>query len=152
MRAPTAGELEAMKREVATAMEAGCLGLTTGLRYDPQSYAETEEVIELAKVAAEYGGFYTSHIRDEGDRGDPVGAIEEIIRIGREAGRRVSMSPPTSTPTGPAAPARAPGSPSGPTRGALRPWPRGSWTRRWHLKSRRGWWPRWRTGAAPRRP
>ena len=92
MRAPTAGELEAMKREVATAMEAGCLGLTTGLRYDPQSYAETEEVIELAKVAAEYGGFYTSHIRDEGDRGDPVGAIEEIIRIGREAGIPVNIS------------------------------------------------------------
>jgi len=92
MRAPTAGELEAMKREVATAMEAGCLGLTTGLRYDPQSYAETEEVIELAKVAAEYEGFYTSHIRDEGDRGDPVGAIEEIIRIGREAGIPVNIS------------------------------------------------------------
>ncbi len=92
MRAPTAGELEAMKREVAKAMETGCLGLTTGLRYDPQSYAETEEVIELAKVAAEYGGFYTSHIRDEGDRGDPVGAIEEIIRIGREAGIPVNVS------------------------------------------------------------
>jgi N-acyl-D-amino-acid deacylase len=92
MRGPTSGELEAMKMEVATAMEAGCLGLTTGLRYDPQSYAETEEVIELAKVAAKYGGFYTSHIRDEGDRGDPVGAIEEIIRIGREAGIPVNIS------------------------------------------------------------
>ena len=92
MRAPTAGELEAMKREVAKAMEAGCLGITTGLRYDPQSYAETEEIIELAKVAAEYGGFYASHIRDEGDRGDPVGAIEEIIRIGREAEIPVNIS------------------------------------------------------------
>jgi N-acyl-D-amino-acid deacylase len=92
MRAPTTGELEAMKREVAKAMETGCLGITTGLRYDPQSYAETEEVIELAKVAAEYGGFYASHIRDEGDRGDPVGAIEEIIRIGREAGIPVNIS------------------------------------------------------------
>ena len=93
MRAPTTGELEAMKAEVAKAMEAGCLGLTTGLRYDPQSYAETEEVIELSKVAANHGGFYTSHLRDEGDRGDPVSAIEEIIRIGREAGIPVNISP-----------------------------------------------------------
>jgi len=92
MRAPTTGELEAMKAEVAKAMEAGCLGLTTGLRYDPQSYAETEEVIELSKVAAKHGGFYTSHLRDEGDRGDPVSAIEEIIRIGREAGIPVNIS------------------------------------------------------------
>jgi len=86
MRAPTAGELGAMKAEVAKAMEAGCRGITTGLRYDPQSYAETGEVIELTKVVARYGGYYTSHIRDEGDRGDPVGAVEEIIRIGEEAG------------------------------------------------------------------
>jgi len=67
-----------MKKEVAEAMDAGCRGITTGLRYDPQSYAETEEVIELTKVVAEYEGFYTSHIRDEGDRGDPLGAVEEI--------------------------------------------------------------------------
>ncbi len=92
MRAPTAGELEAMKEEVAKAMEAGCRGITTGLRYDPQSYAETGEVIELAKVVAEYDGYYTSHIRDEGDRGDPVGAVEEIIRIGEEAGLPVNIS------------------------------------------------------------
>lgn len=92
MRAPTAGELQAMKSEVAKAMEAGCLGLTTGLRYDPQSYSETEEVIELAKTAAEYAGFYTSHLRDEGDRGDPVSAIAEIIQIGREAGIPVNIS------------------------------------------------------------
>ena len=92
MRAPTTGELEAMKAEVAKGMEAGCLGITTGLRYDPQSYAETEEVIELSKVASEHGGFYTSHLRDEGDRGDPVSAVEEIIRIGREAGIPVNIS------------------------------------------------------------
>ncbi|HUV55165.1 MAG TPA: hypothetical protein VMW03_08180, partial [Candidatus Krumholzibacteriaceae bacterium] len=78
MRAPTPAELDAMKKEITEAMEAGCRGITTGLRYDPQSYAETEEVIELTKVVAGYGGFYTSHIRDEGDRGDPLGAIEEI--------------------------------------------------------------------------
>ena len=92
MRAPTPAELDAMKKEIAKAMEAGCRGITTGLRYDPQSYAETEEVIELTKVVAEYGGFYTSHIRDEGDRGDPLGAVEEIIRIGRETGVPVNIS------------------------------------------------------------
>jgi len=92
MRAPTTEELEAMKAEVAKAMEVGCRGITTGLRYTPQSYAETEEVIELSKVVARYGGFYTSHIRDEGDRGDPVGAVEEIIRIGEEAGLPVNIS------------------------------------------------------------
>ncbi|OGD45565.1 hypothetical protein A3K69_08400 [Candidatus Bathyarchaeota archaeon RBG_16_57_9] len=92
MRAPTRAELSAMKREVSQAMKAGCRGITTGLRYDPQSYAETEEVIELSKVAAKHGGFYTSHIRDEGDRGDPLAAVEEIIRIGREAGIPVNIS------------------------------------------------------------
>jgi len=92
MRAPTRAELSAMKREVSQAMKAGCRGITTGLRYDPQSYAETEEVIELSKVAAKHGGFYTSHIRDEGDRGDPLAAVDEIIRIGREAGMPVNIS------------------------------------------------------------
>ena len=92
MRAPTAGELEEMKAEVARAMEAGCFGMSTGLRYTPQSFAETDEVIKLAKVVAGYGGYYASHIRDEGDRGDPVGAVEEIIRIGEEAGLPVNIS------------------------------------------------------------
>jgi N-acyl-D-amino-acid deacylase len=92
MRAPTEAELEAIKAELAEAMGAGCLGITTGLRYTPQSYATTEEVIELARVVAGYGGFYTSHIRNEGDRGDPVGAVEEIIRIGEEAGLPVNIS------------------------------------------------------------
>ena len=92
MRAPKKAELRAMKREVDKAMKAGCRGITTGLRYDPQSYADTEEVIELSKVAAKHGGFYTSHIRDEGDRGNPLAAMEEIIRIGREAGIPVNIS------------------------------------------------------------
>jgi N-acyl-D-amino-acid deacylase len=92
MRDPTPGEMEAMKGELVKAMEAGCRGMATGLRYDPQSYAKTGEVIELSKVIAEKGGIYASHIRDEGDRGDPVGAIEEIIEIGREAGLPVNIS------------------------------------------------------------
>ncbi|TFH16219.1 D-aminoacylase [Candidatus Bathyarchaeota archaeon] len=92
MRAPTPEELGLMKHEIELGMKAGCRGFTTGLRYDPQSYASTEEVIELSKVAAQYGGFYTSHIRDEGDRGDPLSAIEEIIRISREADIPVNIS------------------------------------------------------------
>lgn len=92
MRDPKPEELDSMKHQIELAMRAGCRGITTGLRYDPQSYATTEEVIELSKVAARYGGFYTSHIRDEGDRGDPVGAIEEIIRISREADIPVNIS------------------------------------------------------------
>ncbi len=92
MRDPTTDELESMKNQVDLAMKAGCRGITTGLRYDPQSYAKTEEIITLSKVAAKYGGFYTSHVRDEGDRGDPVGAIEEIIRISREADIPVNIS------------------------------------------------------------
>lgn len=92
MRAPTKGELERMKAEVEKAMQAGAFGLTTGLRYVPQSWSETEEVIELAKVVAKYGGFYTSHLRDEGDRDDPVGAIREIIEIGERAGLPVNIS------------------------------------------------------------
>ena len=92
MREPTVLEMEAMKVELMKSMKAGCRGITTGLRYAPQSFALTEEIIELCKVVAEYDGFYTSHLRDEGDRGDPVGAIEEIIRIGREAKIPVNIS------------------------------------------------------------
>lgn len=92
MRAPTPEELGSMKHQIKLAMKAGCRGITTGLRYDPQSYATTEEVIEISKVAAQYGGFYTSHIRDEGDRGDPIAAIEEIIQISREADIPVNIS------------------------------------------------------------
>jgi len=84
MRAPTRGELDAMRAEVEKAMRDGAFGITTGLRYVPQSWAETEEVIEVTKAASKYKGIYTSHVRDEGDRGDPIGAIEEIIRIAEE--------------------------------------------------------------------
>ena len=83
-RAPTADELEEMKALVRKTMEEGALGLSTGLLYVPAHYAETEEVIALAKVAAEYGGVYVSHMRDEG-RG-LIDAVAEVIRIVDEAG------------------------------------------------------------------
>ena len=92
MRSPTAQELEEMKTLAHRAMEAGCRGISTGLRYDPQSYASTEEVVEIAKVVASHRGIYSSHIRDEGDRGDPESAFREAITIAREAGIPVNIS------------------------------------------------------------
>lgn len=85
-RAPTPEELERMKALARAGMEEGAFGLSSGLYYAPGSYATTEEVIELAKVVGEYGGVYTSHIRDEADYNiGVVAAVEEVIRIAREA-------------------------------------------------------------------
>lgn len=66
-RPPTVDEMGRMKQMVREAMEGGAVGLSSGLYYPPGAYATTEEVIELARVVGEYGGIYTSHIRDEGD-------------------------------------------------------------------------------------
>ncbi len=82
-RAPTPDELEKMKALVAEAMQQGALGVSTALIYPPGHYAKTEELIELAKVAGQYGGIYATHMRSEG-RGE-IAAIEETLRIGREA-------------------------------------------------------------------
>jgi N-acyl-D-aspartate/D-glutamate deacylase len=82
-RAATAQELERMKELVATAMEDGAVGLSSGLIYVPNRYASTEELVELARVAVGYGGFYATHMRDEAD--DLVAGVEEAVRIGREA-------------------------------------------------------------------
>ena len=85
-RAPTAAELERMLVLVRTAMREGAFGLSSGLFYTPGSYAATEEVIALTKAAAESGGVYTSHIRDEGNYNvGVVAAVEEVIRIAEEA-------------------------------------------------------------------
>jgi N-acyl-D-amino-acid deacylase len=89
-RAPTAAELEQMKAMVARSMEQGAIGLSTGLRYVPGIYSQTEEVIELARVAARYGGIYSSHIRDEA--AGSVEAVREVIRIGEEARLPVQVS------------------------------------------------------------
>lgn len=83
-RAPTAEELERMKGLVEETMKQGALGLSTGLLYVPGYYAKTEEIIELAKVAARYGGIYVTHMRDEGP--GLLRSVEETIRIAREAG------------------------------------------------------------------
>jgi N-acyl-D-aspartate/D-glutamate deacylase len=83
-RAPTAAELDRMKGLVDSSMRQGALGLSTGLLYVPANYAETREIIELAKVAARYGGIYVTHMRDEGP--GLIRSVEETIRIAREAG------------------------------------------------------------------
>jgi N-acyl-D-amino-acid deacylase len=84
-RAPTPEELEKMRALVRRAMEQGAYGLSSGLFYTPGSYSKTEEVIALATVAGEFGGVYTSHIRDEGDYNiGVVAAVQEVIRIAEE--------------------------------------------------------------------
>lgn len=88
-RAPTPEELEEMKGYVEQSMKDGALGLSTGLLYVPANYAETEEVIELAKVAARYGGLYYTHMRDEARR--LMESVREAIRIGAEAGIPVQI-------------------------------------------------------------
>ncbi len=82
-RAPKPDELERMKELVKQAMEEGAMGTTTALIYAPDNYATTEELIELSKVAATYGGMYISHMRSEGN--NILNAIDETIRIAREA-------------------------------------------------------------------
>ncbi len=92
-KAPTSEQLDAMRGLVKKAMDEGAFGLSTGLFYTPQNFGTTEEVIELAKVAAKYDGIYDSHMRDEGNYSiGLLGAIQETIRIGRESGARVHMA------------------------------------------------------------
>lgn len=83
-RAPTVEELEAMKAEVAKAMEEGAMGLGTSLLYTPAFYAKTEELVALANVAGQYGGRYISHMRNEGSR--ILDALDELITIARDGG------------------------------------------------------------------
>ncbi|HET7694832.1 MAG TPA: D-aminoacylase [Vicinamibacterales bacterium] len=83
---PAAAELQQMKDLVRRGMQEGAFGLSSGLFYVPGSFAKTEEVIELTKVAAEFGGLYTSHVRDEGNYDAGVRAsVAEVIRIAEEA-------------------------------------------------------------------
>ena len=89
-REPTPGELERMRGHTAEAMEAGAFGLSTGLIYPPGVFAKTGEIVELAKVAARYGGVYDSHIRGEGKT--LMKSLEEAIEIGEKAGIPVLIS------------------------------------------------------------
>jgi len=89
-RAPTASELETMRALTDEAMRAGAYGLSTGLVYPPGCFADTDEIVELAKVVARHGGMYASHIR--GERETILDAIAEAIEIGRRSGARVQIS------------------------------------------------------------
>ncbi|MFQ6046576.1 MAG: amidohydrolase family protein, partial [Gemmatimonadales bacterium] len=82
-RPPTPDELGRMRDLVRQGMEEGALGLGSSLIYAPAFYAGTEELIELARIASEYGGMYISHMRSEGNR--LVEALNELITIAREA-------------------------------------------------------------------
>lgn len=88
-REPTAAELDAMRQHMEEAMRAGVLGMTTALIYPPSSYAGTDEIVEVARVAARYGGIYASHIRGEG--AELLEAVGEAIAIGERAGIPVEI-------------------------------------------------------------
>ena len=88
-RAPTPDELEQMRALVRAAMEDGALGVASSLMYPPGLFAETDELIALSEVAAEYGGMYISHMRDEGAH--MIAAIDELLTIAREANIRAEI-------------------------------------------------------------
>jgi N-acyl-D-amino-acid deacylase len=89
-RAPTSEEMTQMKELVEQGMRDGAVGLSTGLIYLPGTFATTEEIIELAKVASKYDGLYASHMRDEGK--EIFKSLNEVFRIAREAHIRAEVS------------------------------------------------------------
>jgi N-acyl-D-aspartate/D-glutamate deacylase len=91
--APSPEQLRGMQQLVERGMNGGAIGLSTGLYYAPGSYSTTEEIIALAKVAAQHGGVYDTHMRDESTYNiGLIPAVRETIRIGREAGLPVHIS------------------------------------------------------------
>lgn len=89
-RKATAEELERMKQLAAKAMSDGAWGMSTGLIYVPSSYADTDELIEVAKVVSEHGGIYVSHVRGEGVT--LLSSVDEALEIGRRAELPVHIS------------------------------------------------------------
>ena len=89
-RDPSAAELTKMKAAVWKAMADGAVGFSTGLQYVPGTYSKTPEIVELARVAANEGGVYASHMRNEGTALEE--AIEETLRVGEATGARVQVS------------------------------------------------------------
>ncbi|HEY7801523.1 MAG TPA: amidohydrolase family protein, partial [Dehalococcoidia bacterium] len=89
-RAPTDAELHQMREQLDEGMRAGAIGMSTGLVYAPGTFAQTDELVALAKVAAQYGGIYGSHIRNESER--LLEAVGEAISIGEQAGCGVQIS------------------------------------------------------------
>lgn len=89
-RGPTPAEMAQMRAKVSEAMAQGACGFSTGLIYRPGRWSDTEEVIELARAAQPFDALYTTHMRNEGDR--LLEAVEEALRIGREAGVQAHIS------------------------------------------------------------
>ena len=89
MTKATPAEIEAMRTEIGEAMRQGAMGLSTSLLMPPSSMVTTEQLVELAKVAAEHGGIYSSHIRGEGK--GVFDSVAEAITVGKEAGIRVDI-------------------------------------------------------------
>jgi N-acyl-D-amino-acid deacylase len=83
-RPPTPAELERMRQAVDQAMRDGAVGVSTALIYPPGTYAKTDELVELCKVAGRYGGFYSTHMRNESSQ--VLDAIRESLEIGEKAG------------------------------------------------------------------
>lgn len=89
-RRPVRSELEAMKRELALALEQGAWGLSTGLEYTPSGYANVAELVALSSVMRRFGGLYATHLRNEGD--ELLEAVEEALAVGEGAGVPVQLS------------------------------------------------------------
>lgn len=89
-RPPSPAELQKMRDLVEQAMRDGAVGFSTGLEYIPGAYAQRDEIVELAKVAARAGGIYTTHMRDEGEAVEK--SIGESLAIGEQAGCPVEIS------------------------------------------------------------
>ena len=89
-RAPDSSEMDRMRTDLREGLEAGAVGYSTGLVYEPGRYAETEELIELARLMSETGGLYATHMRDEGTR--LVESVREAIAIGEAGGVPVQIS------------------------------------------------------------
>jgi N-acyl-D-amino-acid deacylase len=89
-RAPTEAELQQMEALVAQAMQAGAVGLSSGLIYVPGTYSRPPEMVRLARVAAQYHGLYATHMRNESD--SVTFAIREALQVAREAGLPLEIS------------------------------------------------------------
>lgn len=89
-RDPTTEELSKMEQLAERAMRDGAWGMSTGLIYVPGTYSKTDEITAVARVVAQHGGFYASHIRNEGRQ--LIDAVEEALTIGRQAGLPVHVS------------------------------------------------------------
>ena len=89
-RPPSTDDMTAMQRELQAALDAGCWGFSSGLEYPPSSYADENELAELCKTVAQSGGFYATHLRNEGDT--LVEAVQEALNVVERAGLPLQLS------------------------------------------------------------